>query len=81
MRLQSTMSAYVDSLGHLPFNRFRAFNSAVREAEEPFRFVDGELIERFLMFDPRVQDEIAGILGATDVDSIKGMVEELRRLH
>lgn len=81
MRLQSTVSAYVDSLGNLPFNKFRAFSSAVREAEEPFRFVDGELIERFLALDQRLQDEITAVLGVKDVESIRGMVEGLRRLH
>ncbi|KKA25955.1 UV-damaged DNA binding protein [Rasamsonia emersonii CBS 393.64] len=49
MRLQTAIAAYVDSPGKMPFNKFRAFRSAVREAEEPFRFVDGELIEQFLV--------------------------------
>lgn len=81
MRLQSTMAGYVDSLGHLPFNKFRAFRSMVREAEEPFRFVDGELIERFLSFEPSIQEEIVQLLGVTDVEGVKGMIEALRRLH
>ena len=80
MRLQSTMAAYIDSLGNLPFNKFRAFHSAVREADEPFRFVDGELIERFLTFEPSVQDEVAEVLGS-DLDGLRVMVEGLRRLH
>ncbi|TQB69769.1 hypothetical protein MPDQ_001393 [Monascus purpureus] len=81
MRLQSTMAAYVDSLGNLPFNKFRAFRNMVREAEEPFRFVDGELIERFLTFEPGTQEEIAGLLGIMDAEGIKAMIEALRRLH
>ena len=81
MRLQSTMAAYVDSLGGLPFNKFRAFRTQVREAEEPFRFIDGELIERFLSLEPDMQDEIVGLLGVMDVEDVKGMIEALRRLH
>lgn len=81
MRLQATIAAYVDSLGNLPFNAFRAFRSMVREADEPFRFVDGELIERFLSCEPSVQEEIVSLVGGTDVEGIKGLIEALKRLH
>lgn len=81
MRLQSTLAAYVDSLGSLPFNKFRGFRSMVREADEPFRFVDGELIERFLECDAQVQEEIAALVGTLDVEGVKGVIEGLRRLH
>lgn len=80
MRLQATLAAYVDSLGSLPFNKFRAFRSLVREADEPFRFVDGELIERFLGCDARVQEEIVALVGG-DVEGVRGVIEGLRRLH
>jgi DNA damage-binding protein 1 len=82
MRLQSAIAAYVDSPGKVPFNKFRAFRSAVREAEEPFRFVDGELIERFLTCEPAVQEEIVGVVGGgAEVETVRGMIEALRRLH
>lgn len=81
MRLQATLSAYVDSLGNLPFNKFRGFRSMVRESDEPFRFVDGELIERFLECDGQVQEEIAALMGTLDVEGVKGVIEGLRRLH
>lgn len=81
MRLQAAVAAYVDSPGGMPFNKFRGFRSMVREADEPFRFVDGELIERFLSCDPKVQEEIVGLVGGADVEGVKGMIEALRRLH
>jgi DNA damage-binding protein 1 len=82
MRLQVAVAAYVDSPGKMPFNKFRAFRTMVREAEEPFRFVDGELIEHFLVCEPAVQDEIVGLVGGgAEVDGIKAMIEALRRLH
>ncbi|RAK78541.1 DDB1/RSE1 family protein [Aspergillus fijiensis CBS 313.89] len=81
MRLQATMAGKVESLGNIPFNEFRGFRSMVREAKEPYRFVDGELIERFLTCEPSVQDEIVESVGATDVDEVKVMIEALRRLH
>ena len=80
MRLQSNIAQYVHSPGNVPFNKFRAFKNEVREAEEPFRFVDGELIEKFLDCSAGIQKEIVGGLGV-EVDSIREMVEGLRRLH
>jgi DNA damage-binding protein 1 len=81
MRLQTAIAAYVDSPGKMPFNKFRAFRTIVRETEEAFRFVDGELIERFLDCEPAVQEEIVGLVGGVEVENIRGMIEALRRLH
>lgn len=53
----------------------------VREAEEPFRFVDGELVERFLECDEQVQEEIVSLVGGQDIGSVKAMIEALKRLH
>ncbi len=74
------MARLVQSPGDLPFHKYRAFKNQVREAEEPFRFVDGELIERFLDCRGEVQEEIVEGLGV-DVEDVKGMIESLRRLH
>ncbi|RAL17016.1 DDB1/RSE1 family protein [Aspergillus homomorphus CBS 101889] len=81
MRLQATMAGKVESLGNIPFNEFRGFRSMVREAKEPYRFVDGELIERFLTCEPSVQEEIVKAVGLMSVDEVKVMIEALRRLH
>lgn len=81
MRLQATMAEHVDSIGDMPFNKFRAFRSMAREAEEPFRFVDGELIERFLTCEPSIQEKVVQTVGTMDVEQVKGMIEALRRLH
>lgn len=86
MRLQSNMAAMLCSPGDVPFNSYRAFKNSVREAEEPFRFVDGELVERFLDCSKDEQDEMCKGLGTQkgkvmDAEDIKGIVEGLRRLH
>ncbi|KAB8078709.1 mono-functional DNA-alkylating methyl methanesulfonate N-term-domain-containing protein [Aspergillus leporis] len=81
MRLQATMAGKVESLGEMPFNEFRGFRSMVREAKEPYRFVDGELIEQFLTCEPHVQEEIASSVGMMSVHEVKVMIEALRRLH
>ena len=80
MRLQSNLAAAVQSLGHVPFAQYRAFKNRVREASEPFRFVDGELVERFLDCAPDLQDQLVEDLGV-DAGEIREMVESLRRVH
>jgi DNA damage-binding protein 1 len=80
MSLQSNLASKVQSPGDLPFEKYRAFKNQVREAEEPNRFVDGELLERFLDLSEDAQEKVVEGLGA-DVDAVRGMIEELRRLH
>ncbi|KAH8433444.1 uncharacterized protein LDX57_011078 [Aspergillus melleus] len=81
MRLQATMANKLESLGDLPFNEFRGFRNMVRESKEPYRFVDGELIERFLTCEPSLQEEIVNTVGLMNVHDVKIMIEALRRLH
>ncbi|KAK7527041.1 DNA damage-binding protein 1 [Phyllosticta citriasiana] len=66
-----------------PFNEYRAFRNQVRAEDEPNRFVDGDLIEQFLNLDADDQDEIVQRLRYkdVDVDSVRTMVETLKRLH
>ena len=80
MRLQARMAQTIITLGGLDFNTYRSFKNAERETAEPFRFVDGELIERFLDMDDRVQEEICRGLGPS-VEDVRNLVEELKRLH
>lgn len=83
LRLQENMAKVVKSPGHVPFNKYRAFKNQVREAEEPYRFVDGELVERFLELDEPAQEGVVSGLGVDGVDAegVRGMVEALRRLR
>ncbi|KAM0325958.1 hypothetical protein ACHAQA_007263 [Verticillium albo-atrum] len=62
------------------FSRWRGFRNAKRAAEAPFRFVDGELIERFLDLDEIRQEAVVEGLGPS-VEAMRNMVEELRRMH
>jgi DNA damage-binding protein 1 len=82
MRLQQAVAARTKGLGYMPWAKYRAFKTEVREADEPFRFVDGELVEEFLNLS---QEDMAGVVGelgmSADVEKIKGMVEGLKRLH
>lgn len=87
MRLQSNIAEMVRSPGNIPFNSYRGYKSTVREAEEPYRFVDGELVERFLDCSENMQEEMCNslVLGQAekevDVEDIKSIIEGLRRLH
>ncbi|GAM85060.1 hypothetical protein ANO11243_030630 [Dothideomycetidae sp. 11243] len=80
MRLQQNMAELVQSPGNVPFNKYRAFKNAVRESDEPSRFVDGELIERFLDCDAQIQERIVQGLGPSS-EEVRLMVENLKRLH
>jgi DNA damage-binding protein 1 len=62
------------------FAKFRAFKNQVRSEEEPMRFVDGELIERFLDCEEDVQKKAIDGLGV-ELEDIRSLVEGLRRLH
>ncbi|KAL2827563.1 mono-functional DNA-alkylating methyl methanesulfonate N-term-domain-containing protein [Aspergillus cavernicola] len=80
MRLQATMASRVDSLGGISFNEFRGLRTMTRQSTEPYRFVDGELIERFLACELAVQKEIIDMVGGR-LEEVKVLIEALRRLH
>ncbi|KAI1907116.1 hypothetical protein LOZ61_006315 [Ophidiomyces ophidiicola] len=84
MRLQSALANFVASPGDIPFNDYRAFKSSVRQADEPFRFVDGELIEQFLACSPDIQEAVLkkmGAEGSSEMTQVKTIVERLKRMH
>lgn len=80
MTFQSQLAALVDAPGKMPFEKFRAFKNLVWEADEPYRFVDGELVERYLDCSSEVQNEAIEGLGIA-VDDMKTLIERLRRMH
>lgn len=81
LKLQASITSYIQSPGNIPFDKFRAFKSMTQEGEEPFRFVDGEVIEQFLDCSAEAQEEIVEMVGWRDVETVKGLVETLRRVH
>lgn len=82
MRLQGLLAKYTVAPGDVPFAKWRGFRSQVRDMGEegPVRFVDGELIERFLDAPDAVQGRVCQELGV-EVEEVRGMVEGLRRIH
>ncbi|CAG8949204.1 hypothetical protein HYFRA_00004827 [Hymenoscyphus fraxineus] len=78
--LQVAMNEHVETLGAIEFHSYRAFKSAVREDEAPYRFIDGEFVERFLDLDEGQQDGICNSIEMKSED-VRGLVEGLRRLH
>lgn len=82
MTLQSALAPLVQTPGNVPFNAYRAFKSQVRAADEPFRFVDGELVEKFLDLDDDLAREVVKELAeGWDLEGVRGVVEGLRRLR
>ncbi|KAK1972412.1 hypothetical protein LY78DRAFT_650624 [Colletotrichum sublineola] len=88
LQFQERLAEVVRTLGQadnepgsgLSFMAWRGFRNAKRAAEGPFRFVDGELIERFLDLDEAKQKAVVQGLGPT-VESMRNLVEELKRMH
>lgn len=84
IRMQGKMAELVKAPGGVPFAKFRGFRNAVRDSGEegPSRFVDGELIEKFLDCGDEVQMEIVRDLpGGLGVEEVRGLVEGLKRIH
>ena len=69
-----------DENSSVDFQSYRSFRNGEREGDGPFRFVDGELIERFLDVDEETQEQICEGLGP-NVEAMRNMIEELRRMH
>jgi DNA damage-binding protein 1 len=80
LRFQSRVADAVETVGSLPWRAFRAFRNEEREGGAPFRFLDGELLERFLDVDEETQKAICQGLGPS-VEDMRNLVEELRRMH
>jgi DNA damage-binding protein 1 len=80
LRFQAKLSDVVKTAGNIDFGAYRAFRNAEREGDGPFRFLDGELLEKFLDVDEATQKAICHGLGPT-VEDMRNMVEELRRMH
>ena len=83
MRLQSRLAERIRGVGDVGFNRWRAFRTLVREAEEPFRFVDGEFLEGFLGLEGEEREEVVKGMGVKGlgVGDVVAVVEGLRRLR
>lgn len=88
MKLQSNLARFVKGVGDLDFNKFRAYSSPQRTGDEPFRFVDGDFIERFLDLDEETMLEVVEGEKKNDrlgkgwgVEEVRGLLENLRRLH
>lgn len=86
MQLQANLSQEVKGFGDLDFNRFRGFSSTEKTSEEPFRFVDGDFIEKFLELPEEIMEKVAkgrkkNQKLSMGVEELKTLVENLKRLH
>lgn len=70
----------MQTTGNIKFDKYRAFRNAEREGEAPFRFLDGELLERFLDMDEETQKVVCQGLGPS-VEDMRNYIEELKRMH
>ncbi|KAI1279993.1 mono-functional DNA-alkylating methyl methanesulfonate N-term-domain-containing protein [Xylaria sp. FL0933] len=80
MRFQKKLADVVETTGTIEFSQYRSFRNEERESDGPFRFVDGELLERFLDLDERQQGKVCEGLGP-NAEAMRNLVEELKRMH
>lgn len=80
LRFQTRMAQAVETVGQLSFDAYRAFRTRERMAAEPLRFIDGELLERFLDMDEDTQEAVCEGLGPS-VEDMRNNIEELKRMH
>lgn len=86
--LQTSLATRIQAPGYMPWAKFRAWQTAVSEKDEPFRFVDGEMLEQGLL--SLSDEELEKVLqeaglrekkhGVT-VEEVRAWGEELRRLY
>ena len=84
IELQTRVADVWESPGGIPFAKFRGFKTGVRDsgAGGPMRFVDGEVVERFLDLSEEVQRGVVeGLPGGVGVEEVRGLVEGLRRVR
>ncbi|KAI0155025.1 mono-functional DNA-alkylating methyl methanesulfonate N-term-domain-containing protein [Xylariaceae sp. FL1272] len=80
IRFQTKLFGEIETTGNIEFSMYRSFRNEERESDGPFRFVDGELLERFLDLDEEAQDSICEGLGP-NAEEMRNLVEELKRMH
>lgn len=80
LRFQTKLADTLTTTGGIEWRTYRAFRNAEREGDGPFRFVDGEMLERFLDLDEATQENVCKGLGPS-VEDLRNLVEELRRMH
>jgi DNA damage-binding protein 1 len=92
LRLQAALATRVQAPGGMPWTRYRAWRTETREGDEPFRFVDGEMVEDGLLSlsvpeleavlrENGLMDEAKDGGLELSVDEVRGWAEELRRLY
>lgn len=86
LRVQSCLATRVLAPGYMPWSKYRAWSTEVREGDEPFRFVDGEMVERGLLNLPDNQlEEVLRESGLNEqnltLEKLRAWGEDLRRLY
>ncbi|EXJ84686.1 hypothetical protein A1O3_05356 [Capronia epimyces CBS 606.96] len=86
--LQAALATRVQAPGYMPWAKFRAWKTEVLERDEPFRVVDGEMIEQGLqaLTDQELETVLreGGLMEEAlnvSVEEVRGWADELRRLY
>ncbi|KAK5331714.1 hypothetical protein LTR93_000719 [Exophiala xenobiotica] len=86
--LQSALAGRVQAPGYMPWSKFRAWKTEITEKDEPFRVVDGEMVEQALLALNDQELEVVlregGLMEENlhvSVEEARAWGDELRRLY
>jgi len=86
--LQTSLATRIQAPGYMPWAKYRAWQTVVSEKDEPFRFIDGEMLEQGLLSlsDAELETVLkeAGLREEkhnVTVEEVRAWGEELRRLY
>jgi DNA damage-binding protein 1 len=79
-KVQAAMIKVVKGVGGLDHSEWRSF-STERKTVKAKNYIDGDLIESFLMLSQGDMDKVAETAGGTTSDDLTKIIEELAQLH
>ena len=77
LTLQTVLASRVQAPGYMPWSKFRAWRTEVSEKDEPFRVVDGEMLEQALL--SLGDEELEACLREVGLDAEGVSVSDVRR--
>jgi DNA damage-binding protein 1 len=77
LTLQSVLANRVQAPGYMPWSKYRAWRTEVSEKDEPFRVVDGGMLEQALI--QLGDDDLEACLKEGGLDGEKVTVQDVRR--
>jgi len=79
-KVQGALTKVVKGVGGLDHAEWRSFSSMQKQSKAR-NFIDGDLIESFLMLEQTEMEKVVEAVGGTTLDDVTKLIEELTQLH